>query len=147
VALGLVTVMLSEQLGMPAASANESHRRTLLLRIQNFIEKNLADPELTPAMIARSNLISVSYLHRLYSEQGQSVAAWTRARRLEHCRRDLTDPALAGTPVHAIGRRWGFVRASDFTRVFRTAYGMPPGQFRRLISEGAVSPDAATDRL
>ena len=145
VALDLVTVMLSEQLGRPTESANESHRRTLLLRIQNFIENNLADPELTPAMIARSNLISVSYLHRLYREQGQSVAVWTRSRRLERCRRDLADPALAGTPVHAIGRRWGFVRAADFSRVFRTAYGMPPGEFRRLMSEGAVSPAAATD--
>jgi RNA polymerase sigma-70 factor, ECF subfamily len=34
-------------------------------------------------------------------------------------------------PVAGIAARWGFSSAAHFSRVFRDAYGMPPGEFRR----------------
>jgi transcriptional regulator GlxA family with amidase domain len=50
-----------------------------------------------------------------------------RWRRLERCRRDLLDPALSDLPASAIALGWGFVDAAHFSRVFREAYGHPPG--------------------
>lgn len=44
--------------------------------------------------------------------------------------RYLGDPALRDVPVHAIGARWGFPRASDFNRAFKTTVGMSPGRYR-----------------
>ncbi|GAB3988835.1 hypothetical protein GCM10029978_112270 [Actinoallomurus acanthiterrae] len=32
--------------------------------------------------------------------------------------------------IHAIAAGWGFPRAADFTRAFRTAYGAPPRDYR-----------------
>jgi AraC-like DNA-binding protein len=32
--------------------------------------------------------------------------------------------------VHVIAARWGILRASDFTRAFRSAYGMSPTEYR-----------------
>jgi AraC-like DNA-binding protein len=32
--------------------------------------------------------------------------------------------------VHAVAARWGFPRAAEFTRAFRSAYGVPPGELR-----------------
>ena len=38
--------------------------------------------------------------------------------------------SLRTTPIHAIAARWGFPRASDFTRAFRAAYGLSPKECR-----------------
>jgi AraC-like DNA-binding protein len=69
-----------------------------------------------------------------------------RLRRLDRCRRDLLDPALRDRPVSAIAARWGFGDAAAFSRAFRTAYGLPPGEFRLAVSVpfGAVPARSAT---
>ncbi|WP_177000941.1 helix-turn-helix domain-containing protein [Streptomyces sp. cf386] len=109
----------------------ETPSRTLPPRIRGFIQRRLSDPELTPRAVAAAHGISLSYLHRLFEEESETVAAYIRRRRLERARFDLADPAQAATPVHAIAARWGFARATDFTRAFRAAYGIPPTDFRR----------------
>nr|WP_245689657.1 helix-turn-helix domain-containing protein [Streptomyces chattanoogensis] len=108
----------------------ETHQRTLTLRIKGFVQEHLHDPQLTPASIAAAHHISTSYLHRLFEDEDATVAAWIRRLRLEAARRDLTDPALHATPVHAIAARWGFLRATDFSRAYRTAYGTTPTDHR-----------------
>ncbi|MEU6084385.1 AraC family transcriptional regulator [Streptomyces sp. NPDC047108] len=118
----------------------ETHRRSLVLRIKTFIHQHLTDPDLTPRTVAAAHHISLSYLHRLFQGEQLTVAGWIRHQRLERARRDLADDALRHTPVHAIAARWGFPRASDFTRVFTTTYGMPPSAYRnerRLTSTNA----------
>jgi AraC-like DNA-binding protein len=59
-----------------------------------------------------------------------SAAALIRQRRLDRCRRDLVDPALAARPVAATAARWGFVSVPHFHRLFRDTYGLPPAEFR-----------------
>ncbi|WP_201761055.1 MULTISPECIES: hypothetical protein [unclassified Nonomuraea] len=39
--------------------------------------------------------ISISYLHRVFQEEGLRVTAWIKAQRLERVRHDLADPAFA----------------------------------------------------
>lgn len=120
------------------ASALEPGRRlparqphpTLTWHIVRFIQRHLSDPELTPQRIAAAHGISLSYLHRLFQDQSETVAAYIRRQRLERARFDLADPAQGTTPVHAIAARWGFSRATDFARAFRTAYGVAPTAFR-----------------
>ena len=60
-------------------------------------------------MIAAAHHISLRSLHQLFHDEGLTVAGWIRQRRLECCRRDLSDPALAARPVAAIAARWGFL--------------------------------------
>lgn len=112
---------------------------TQVARIDAFIETHLADPELTPAAIAAAHHISVRSLHRAFQKQGRSVGAWIRTRRLQRCRRDLADPALADLPVHRVAARWGFTRPADFTRAFRAAYGMTPSEFREAAAPFATA--------
>jgi AraC-like DNA-binding protein len=132
VVLDLLSAWCAQLLEAEAALSPETHQRVTLERILAFIQQNLHDPQLTPPMIAAAHHISLSYLHRIFQQrqQGETVAAWIRSRRLEGARRDLADPALRGTPVHTIAARWGLPRASDFTRAFRTAYGLTPTEFR-----------------
>ncbi|MFB6438357.1 helix-turn-helix domain-containing protein [Streptomyces sp. NPDC056411] len=108
----------------------ETHRRTLILRIQAFIREHLHDPHLTPATIAAAHHISTSYLHRLFRDEDATVAEWIRRRRLEAAHRDLADPALRALPIHTIATRWGFPRATDFSRAYRAAYGTTPKDHR-----------------
>lgn len=106
-------------------------RAPLTPRITAFIQQRLDDPELTPQSIAAAHGISLSYLHRLFEDESETVAAFIRRRRLERARFDLADPAQATTPVHTVAARWGFARATDFARAFRAAYGIAPGDFRK----------------
>ena len=46
-------------------------------------------------------------------------------------RDDLADPVNAALPVSAVAAKWGLADSAHFSRVFRRAYGLPPGEFRR----------------
>ncbi|MGW7024619.1 helix-turn-helix domain-containing protein [Streptomyces decoyicus] len=126
----LVAALFAHTLDAEDSLPPETHQRTLLLRIHAFIRQHLHDPQLTPATIAAAHHISLSHLHRLFQDEDVTVAAQIRRQRLEAARRDLTDPTLATTSIHAIAARWGFPRATDFSRAHRAAYGTTPKDHR-----------------
>ncbi|MFM9693529.1 AraC family transcriptional regulator [Streptomyces europaeiscabiei] len=140
VLIDLLSAWFAQVLEAEDALPPETRQRALATRVRAFIRQNLHDPELAPPVIAAAHHISLSYLHRIFQEDtpGETVAAWIRVQRLEGARRDLADPNLASTPVHTIATRWGMVRASDFTRAFRSAYGVSPMEYRVLVQAGAV---------
>ncbi|MGW7789079.1 MULTISPECIES: helix-turn-helix domain-containing protein [unclassified Streptomyces] len=130
VVLDLLSALLAHALEAQDALPSETRRQALVLRIRAFVQQHLCDPHLTPRTIAAAHHISLSYLHRLFQDEEETVAAWIRLQRLERARRDLADPAMRTASIHAIGARWCFPRASDFTRAFRTVYGVPPSDYR-----------------
>ena len=83
--------------------------------------------------MAAAQHVSTRTLHAAFHDDQSTVGSWIRARRLERCRRDLSDPALAARPVHAIGARWAFPSAAHFCRAFETAYGTSPSAYRRSM--------------
>lgn len=123
---------------LPAASG----KRVLFQQIAAFIQERLGDPDLTPGGVAEAHHISTRALYRLFEPHGWTVAAWIRTRRLERCRRDLTDPLLSDRPVCAIATRWGFTNAAHFTRAFRSAYQLSPQDYRSrsLYHHGSDAP-------
>ncbi|WP_066944086.1 helix-turn-helix domain-containing protein [Streptomyces lushanensis] len=130
VLVDLLSAMLAHHLEEENRLSPETRGRTLVLRVRAFVQQHLHEPELSPASIASAHHISVSYLHRLFRTEGVTVAAWIRQERLARARRDLGDPLLRNVPVHQIGARWGFLEATAFSRAFRTAYGLPPRDYR-----------------
>jgi AraC-like DNA-binding protein len=130
--MDLLVVALAERLDRVEALPAATRRRALMSSVRAFIDRRLADPRLSPREVAAAHHISLRLLHKLFEEQGTSVGRWIRERRLERCRRDLRDPALSDLPASAIGLGWGFADAAHFSRVFREAYGCPPGEYRRL---------------
>ncbi len=128
-----VVDLLSATLSASNGGADGKPRRQALVeRILAYIEDQLGDPELSPARVAQTHHISIRYLHKLFAEQNITVAGFIRNRRLERSRRDLLDPAQRSRPVSAIGARYGFTDPAHFSRVFRAAYGSPPGAYRRV---------------
>ncbi|MFI0451900.1 helix-turn-helix domain-containing protein [Actinomadura sp. 6N118] len=143
--LDLVAATLAGRLDLSAALPPEVERSALLHRIYAYMHRHLADPGLTPRKIVNAHHISLRQLHKLFEDEEHTVAEWIRSQRLDRCRRDLTDPALSGRPVAAISARWGFGDPGHFSRLFRTTYGMPPGEYRRLRTPHA-DPDASSPR-
>jgi AraC-like DNA-binding protein len=91
---------------------------------------HLGDRDLTPARIAAAHHISVRRLYSVLSSAGIGLGDWIRARRLEQCRAELAGGAPHLT-VAGVARRWGFVNAAHFSRVFREAYGVAPRDLLR----------------
>ncbi|MFC3986083.1 helix-turn-helix domain-containing protein [Streptosporangium jomthongense] len=116
--------------GFVEAGPNEGPRDGLMPRIRAYIDANLGDPGLSPESVASAHHISTSYLYKLFARQGVSVARWIRQRRLERCRKDLSDPRLGGRAVGEVGAQWGFADSSYFSRVFRQTYGCSPRAYR-----------------
>jgi AraC-like DNA-binding protein len=84
-----------------------------------------------PDAIAAAHHISLRYLHKLFQQDGHTIAGWIRERRLEQCRRDLANPQLAARPIHPIAARWGFTSPAHFSQAFRSAHGLSPRQYRQ----------------
>jgi AraC-like DNA-binding protein len=130
----LVGTMLRGELGhhVPARSPHEE----LLERILGHIDAHLSDPDLGPGPIAAAHFLSPRALHTLFERTGTTVSRCIRERRLDRCRLDLADPALAHVPASAIAARWGFSGASHFGQVFKRETGVTPAEFRRQESAG-----------
>ncbi|TDC71805.1 helix-turn-helix domain-containing protein [Actinomadura sp. GC306] len=133
--LDVVTSALADALDAQDAVPPQVRQRALMAEIRTFIQKNLGDDHLTPETIAAAHHISLRYLHRLFQENGHTVAGWVRERRLEQCRRDLAEPRMTAHPISAIAARWGFSSPTHFSHVFRTAYGLSPSRFRQQCAQ------------
>lgn len=128
--IDLVAAMFAQALDAERVLDPATRRRTLVQQIHAFIQRHLADPDLTPRSIAAAHHISLSHLHQLFQDEDLTVAAWIRHQRLERAHHDLADQSQRATPIHAIAARWGFPRPADFTRAFRETYGIPPKEHR-----------------
>jgi AraC-like DNA-binding protein len=131
-AVEVLAIRLAHELDASQWETPEARRHALLVSVQAFIQQRLGDRGLSPGMVAAAHHMSLRSLHRLFHDEGLTVAGWIRMQRLECCGRDLSDPALALRPVAAIGARWGFPNPGDFSRAFRAAHGLAPAEYRTL---------------
>ncbi|MET7475257.1 helix-turn-helix domain-containing protein [Streptomyces sp. NPDC005648] len=126
--VSLLTALVAERSGEDGTAAREA-RSPLFAPILRFVDRHLADPDLSPETIATAHHISVRYLHRLFQDEGTTVGRWIQRRRLEECRRELTHRAPGRPTIAAVAGRWGFPSAPHFSRVFRATYGMSPSEW------------------
>lgn len=125
-------LMASAYTVLPQAHSDRSalsnaHR----IRIINYIEAHLGDPDLTPMRVADACKMTPRYLHHLFSHESETVARYILRRRLEECSRALTIPSQRGRTVTAIAFDYGFNSPTHFGRVFRARYGLTPREFRQ----------------
>lgn len=125
-----VADLLSAAFDETAPPLRERSGDTLLASAKAFIDDNLSDPELNTAMVATHHHISARYLQKLFEADGHSVANWIRTRRLERCRRDITDPRLRRETIREICTRYGFLDTAHFSRLFKDTFGQSPRAFR-----------------
>lgn len=97
----------------------------LMIKVKQYIEDHLDDPQLSPSGIAAAQAISVRKLHLLFADTGTTVSRWIRDRRLRICYRELSRAGHKET-VTNVAFRWGFNDAAHFSRTFKQAFGVAP---------------------
>jgi len=95
-----------------------------------MIDRDCANPELTPDLVAVSLGCSRASLYRAFVRHGESVAAIIWATRLAQARRMLLSSTHLGLNVSEIAFRSGFVDQSTFNRMFKRRYGLTPREAR-----------------
>jgi AraC-like DNA-binding protein len=127
----LLRAVVTSQLA-DAAPAGAASDELLGLRITQYVRTHLADPGLSAPRVAAAHGISVRHLYNVLSRLGISLGDWIRSRRLAECRQELAGPYGREHTIAGIGRRWGFMDATHFSKAFKQAYGMSPRVWRDL---------------
>jgi AraC-like DNA-binding protein len=125
----LVVQMLADLGG--GAGRNAVGRRgakELCEKVLAYVDDNLADPALCPAVVAAAHFVSIRTLYDAMEPLAVPLAAHIRARRLTRCYADLV---TTDDPVGDIAARWGFVSLPHFSRAFTKQYGFAPSRSRR----------------
>lgn len=97
---------------------------------KELVGRRLADPDLSPSMLAGELSVSVRTLHRAFAAADDGVSEYIRRSRLEQARRQLAEPT-ARLSVSEIAAHWHFTDSSHFIRAFKRQYGQTPGEFAR----------------
>jgi AraC-like DNA-binding protein len=132
VAVAILDLIGAAYADLPQALADRSSLGTAhRIRIINYIEAHLSDPDLTPTRIAGACKMTARYLHHLFSDQEDTVARYILRRRLEACSHALQSTAQRGRTVTAIAFDYGFNSPTHFGRVFRAKFNVTPREYRR----------------
>jgi len=143
-AAGRVTTALLDLLGaayaeVPRGNAERSSLATAhRIRIVNFIEAHLHDPDLTPTRVAEACRMTPRYLHHLFSDEDETVARYILRRRLEASAQALVSSTQRGRTVTAIAFDYGFNSPTHFGRVFRSKFDMTPREYQRAQRANTV---------
>ncbi|MGE7417425.1 helix-turn-helix domain-containing protein [Methylobacterium tarhaniae] len=113
-------------------AAGRAHARAIA-----YIERHLGDQALTTAAIAAGAGVSRSALYRLFEPAG-GVARYVQQQRVTRLRRALSR-ADDDRTIDELALATGFASPSHAGRQFRTAFGMPPGEYRRSLRAKAES--------
>ncbi|GAB6900733.1 AraC-like ligand-binding domain-containing protein [Kineosporia succinea] len=130
----LVTAAFAQQMALPTRDGAPESHRALVAEVHAYVDRHLADPDLNTQSVADAHYVSVRHLQKVFEARGTSISTLVRTRRLERCRRDMSDPILAETPLTVIRQRWGFPDAAHFSRLFRAAYGESPRDYRKGVT-------------
>jgi AraC-like DNA-binding protein len=103
---------------------------TLRHRIEDYIDRHLADPDLGPMSIAAALGISVRHAHGTFNDDEQTIGRAIRERRLTAV---ATELQVTREPFDAddLSARYGFVNAAALQRAFRARYGSSMSDYHR----------------
>ncbi|GLZ15604.1 transcriptional regulator [Actinomadura sp. NBRC 104425] len=104
--------------------------QALRIVAEDYIERHLHDPRLTPSQIAGVLGVSVRHLGRVFEPTGTTPSRYITERRLRRAYEQLTGSDTAGTTIADVAYRWGFSSQAHFARLFRTRYGCTPSEAR-----------------
>jgi len=99
IAIAILDLIGAAYADLPQALADRSSLGTAhRIRIVNYIEARLNDPDLTPTRIADACKMTARYLHHLFSDQDETVARYILRRRLEAWAGGRAGGAQTGRP-------------------------------------------------
>lgn len=102
-------------------------------RIERLVERELTNPNLSVAHLARAMGVSSRHVYASFAAYGQRFRQYLLEKRLERCRAVLADPRQAHLTLTSICFQGGFSDFSHFSRAFKARYGRSPRAYRREI--------------
>jgi AraC-like DNA-binding protein len=127
--------------GAAEDNTRSRHTELMLNRIDRFIDQNIQDSNLGPALISQACGISERYLRQLFASRGTTMTNVIRAKRLEECRRLLTSFGASSPSVTEVAFSLGFENISSFNRAFKARFGVTPRQVKVPGRKGAAPVD------
>lgn len=117
--------------------------------IQACIQKYSTAVDLTCDRVAEYCGISPRYVCYVLRANNTSFSDLLWSHRLPSARDWLVSESFRRYPIHKIACMAGFKSAAHFSRMFKSAYGMSPKEYRinRADLGADVSPDAATHQV
>jgi len=124
--------------GESAALAPSSGRLVSLLRLKTVIDANLTNANVTCEDLASAAGISVRYANQLLDAEQTSLQRLLFSRRIAKCQEALANPMQMHRQISDIAYSWGFGDVSHFGRLFKSATGLTPRDFRKQTIECAA---------
>ncbi|WP_296262407.1 MULTISPECIES: helix-turn-helix transcriptional regulator [unclassified Pseudomonas] len=116
-------------LALSTNRAERRGRRDAMGRVMVYIREHIGDPAMTLTDAAAAAFLSPNYLtHLLRKETGSTFSELVLERRMRLARTHLMNGSKS---LSHIAELCGFTDEAYFSRRFRKAHGVPPGQFRR----------------
>nr|WP_245162001.1 helix-turn-helix domain-containing protein [Brevibacterium marinum] len=107
--------------------------RDHLHEAMNAIADGHREPDLSAGVLAGRIGVSERHLSRLFAEVGHSVPQAVLAARLESAQSLLSDPESACIGMAEVAFRSGFRSQAQFSRSYRSRFGMAPLRHRRVL--------------
>ncbi len=126
--------------GRQVAAASPLAAGRARARVLAYVEEHLGERDLNAATIASGVGLSRSVLYRMFEPAG-GVARFVQQQRVTRLRRTLSRPDDHRS-LDEITTATGFSSASQAGRSFRSAFGVPPGEYRRGVRAG-LTPETA----
>ena len=126
----LVAVTLGATRDAAAVAEGRGIRAARLRAIKSDIEAHLTHADLSPAVVAKRQRISESYIRKLFEGEGTSFSEFVLTRRLFRVHRLLMDPRRVNQSIASLAFEVGFGDLSYFNRAFKRFYGATPSEIR-----------------
>lgn len=117
--------------GADHKSGQHSVRASNLARVKRVVRQRLTNPDLTLNDIAREAGLSLNYVHKLFKDDGRTMAEFLKAERLQRARRLLESPQAMATTVTDVSLACGFSNMAHFSTAFRRAFAIRPSDLLR----------------
>lgn len=130
-------------MGLLASTLAETFRRigepiplpsVLKLRVRQYMQAHLCEPDLSIQGIAEALRCSKRYLHKVFEDDPVGLERHIWNARLERCHEALMQEANGTRSAAQIAYAWGFKSSAHFCRLFKQEYGMTPGECQRLAA-------------
>ena len=109
--------------GRPASQHEDSLKKVIL-----FVKEHFAEPITVEDAAAVTEYSTAHFMRFFRQETGQTFVRFLSDYRLSYASYLLKE---SGDPVSAVAEKSGFFNLSYFIRIFRSHFGLSPGQYRR----------------
>jgi AraC-like DNA-binding protein len=126
--IGLLTSTLTES--SKSSGSPMPLQSVMKLRVRQYVQTHIRDPDLTIQRIAEALRCSKRYLHRVFEDDENGLERHIWSARLERCYAALAAESNQGRSIAEIAYEWGFKSSAHFCRVFKQQYDVTPRAFQ-----------------